>query len=208
MNDPFAREAVDFRTSEAERAQDLGGVFAQCRRRAAQPAGRFGEAGNDIVHRQAPQFVIGEIDQDLAGDHMRIGHELVDVVDRRRGDLGALENLHVFGQCARADEGDDRRLAGFGVPDPVAVGPKPWVGDHVLAADRAKPPLGHGLDRGGNADVTPVLGAEDIARRGRLRPAAGALPHRPGQPVDRRFGRDEREQRVEQGQVTSTDIAP
>jgi hypothetical protein len=34
VNDPLTREAVDFRTSEAERAQDLGGVFARCRRRA------------------------------------------------------------------------------------------------------------------------------------------------------------------------------
>jgi hypothetical protein len=30
---------------------------------------------------------------------------------------------------------------------------------------------------------------------------AGALAHRPGQPVDRRFGRDKRKQRVEQRQV-------
>jgi hypothetical protein len=34
VNDPVAREGLDFGTGEAERAQDLGGVFAQCRRRA------------------------------------------------------------------------------------------------------------------------------------------------------------------------------
>ena len=133
--------------------------------------------------------------------HMRVGDELVDVVDRRGGDLGGSKICHVLGQRARADERDDRRLAGFGVAHPVAVGAKPRVGDHVLAADRAEQPLGHRLDRGGDADIAAVLGAEDVARRGRLRAAAGALAHRAGQPVDRRLGGDEREQRVEQRQV-------
>ena len=148
-----------------------------------------------------PISIIGEVDEDVAGDHMRIGHELVDVVDRRGGDLGALEDFHVLGQCARADEGDDRRFAGFGVPDPVAVGAKPRVGDHVFAADRAEQSLGHRLDRGGDADIAAVLRAEHVARRGRLGAAAGAFAHLSGQPVDRRFGRDERKQRVEQGQI-------
>ena len=50
-----------------------------------------------------PICVVGKIDQDFPRDHMRVGHELVDVVDRRGGDFGALENFHVLGQaCARA----------------------------------------------------------------------------------------------------------
>jgi hypothetical protein len=159
------------------------------------------------MHRQSPHLGVRQVDDDLAGGHMRVGHELVDVVDRRGGDLGALEDFHVLGQGARADEGDDRRLAGFGVPDPVAVGAKARVGDHVFAADRPEEPLGHCLDRGGDADVAAILGAEHIARRGRLGAAAGALAHGPGQPVDRCFGRNEREQRVEQRQVDDLAIA-
>jgi len=100
------------------------------------------------VHRQAAHLVVGKIDQDLAGDHMRIGHELVDVVDRRGGDLGALKDLHAFGERACRDKGHDRRLAGLGILDAVAVGAKSRIADHVLTADRAKQPLGHHLYRG------------------------------------------------------------
>jgi hypothetical protein len=49
------------------------------------------------VHRQSPHLGVRQVDEDVAGGHMRVGHELVDVVDRRGGDLGALKDLHVFG---------------------------------------------------------------------------------------------------------------
>jgi hypothetical protein len=114
------------------------------------------------VHRQLPHLRVGKIDQDLAGDHMRVGHELVDVVYRCDGDLGTLEDCHVFGEGARADEFDNRRLTRLGVPNPIGVGAKPRVGEHVLAADHAKQSLGHRLDRGGNTDVAPVFGPEHV----------------------------------------------
>ena len=78
---------------------------------------------------------------------------------------------------------------------------------HVLAPDRAEQPLRHRLDRGGDADIAAVLGAEDVARRGRLRAAAGARPDLAGQPIDRRLGGDEREQRVEQRQIDDLPLA-
>ena len=121
---PSRRELCELRAIEPERAEDLGGVLAQGGRRAAQPTGGGGEARDHIVHRQVPHRVIGKVDDDLARDHMRVGHELVDVVDRCGGDLGALEDCHVFGERARRDKGGDRRLAGRGVADPVGVGAK------------------------------------------------------------------------------------
>ena len=65
----------------------------------------------------------------------------------------------------------------------------------------AEQPLRHRLDRGRDADIAPVLGAEHVARAGRLGAAAGARPDLAGQSVDRRLGRDEREDRVEQRQI-------
>ncbi len=132
---------------------------------------------------------------------MRIGHELVDVVDRRRGDLGPLEHGHVLGQRARRYEFPDRPLAFLGVSDALGVGAKTRVGDHVGAPDCTEQPLGHRLHRGGDADIAAVFGPEDVARRSRFRAAAGARPDLAGQLIDRRFGGDKREQRVEQRQV-------
>jgi len=168
-------------------------MLAQARRGAAQSARCHREAGDHIVHRQLSHLCVGEVDEDLARDHMRVGHELIDVVDWGGGHLGPRENLHVFGEGTGADELDDRRLARFGITDPVGIGAKPRVGENVRMADRTKEPFGHRLDRGGNADVAPVLGAEDVARRCRLRPAAGAFAHLPGQPVGRRLGGNKRE---------------
>ena len=50
------------------------------------------------MHRQIPHLRIGKVDEDLARCHMRVGHELVDVVDGGGSDLGALEDFHVFGE--------------------------------------------------------------------------------------------------------------
>ena len=176
-------------------------MLAQGRCRVAQSARCHRQAGGHIVHRQLSHLRVGKVDEDLASDHVRVGHELVDVVDGCGGDLGSPKDCHVLGEGARRDKSDNRRLAGLGIANPVGVGAKPRVGKHVLAADRAKQPLGHRLDRGGDADIAPVPGTKDVARRGRLRPAAGALADFPGQPVDRRLGGDEREQRVEQWQI-------
>ena len=41
------------------------------------------------------------VDDDVARLHVRVGEELVDVVDRRGGDLGGGEERHVFVQGAR-----------------------------------------------------------------------------------------------------------
>ena len=112
---------------------------------------------------------------------MRVGEELVDVVDRRGGDLGA-SKIAMFSSRVRAPMKSTIGASQLvGVAHPVGVGAKPRVGDHVLAADRAEQPLRHRLDRGGDADVAPVLGAEDVARevvserlpvRGRIAPVS------------------------------------
>jgi hypothetical protein len=64
----------------------------------------------------------------------------------------------------RADELDDRRLARLRIPHPIGVGAKPRLGEHVLVAECAKQPFGYRLNRGGDADIAPVLRAKDIAR--------------------------------------------
>src|SRR5215472_1740716 len=81
---PLAREPVDLGATEAEPAQHFGGVLTQVRSWAAQSARCRREAGDHIVHRQLPHLGVGKVDQDLARDHMGVGHELVDVVNRSR----------------------------------------------------------------------------------------------------------------------------
>src|SRR6266851_8065967 len=197
----LARQCLQRLPVDAELAEDLGGVLAEAGGRAAQVAGRLAEARDDVVHRQTAGLRVRHIDDDLARQDMRVGEELVDVVDRRGGDLGRGKGGHVFVERARGDECDDRRLAFRGVLHPVSVVAKARVGDDVLAPDRAEQPLGHRLDRGGDADIAAVLGAEHVAWGSRLRAAAGARADLAGQIVDRRLGGDERKERVEQRKI-------
>ena len=91
----WARSAA----GDADAGQDLGRVLAELRRRPAQGAGRGRQARDDVVHGDAADLLVGDIDHDLPRLHVRVGDELVDVVDRRRRHLGRLED----GQALRAD---------------------------------------------------------------------------------------------------------
>ena len=101
---PSRAERLELGAVDAERAQDLGGVLAERRRRAAQAAGRRGQARDDVVHRRCcPISCVGHVDDDLARQHVRVGEELVDVVDRRGGDLGGARRSPCSRPaCARA----------------------------------------------------------------------------------------------------------
>ena len=70
-----------------------------------------GQARNHVVHRQMSQIVIRKIDRDFAPDDLRVGYELVDIVDGRRRDFRAFEDFHILGKGARRDKCDDRGLA-------------------------------------------------------------------------------------------------
>src|SRR5205085_8358726 len=91
-----ARQLLQRRRVDAELAEDFGGVLAETRRRRAQPTRRFRQARDNVVHRQAAGLFVGHIDDDLARLDMRIREELVDVVDRRGGNLCRGKGLHVF----------------------------------------------------------------------------------------------------------------
>ena len=76
--------------------------------------------------------------------------------------------------------GDDRvQLVVVG--DPVRVGAEARIVDQLRLADGAEQALGHRLHGGRQGDIATILGGVDIARRGMLRPRAGARRHLAGQ---------------------------
>ena len=114
---------------------------------------------------------------------MRVGDELVDLVDRRGSHFRGLEHRKPFGERARLDEVRDHAVAFVDVAHAVRVGAEARIVDHVGAADRAEQPLGHALDRGRNRDETAVLRLVNVTRRGVVRAASDA--DRQGKPLAR-----------------------
>jgi hypothetical protein len=53
--------------------------------------------------------------------NMRVGKKLVDIVNRRGGDLGSGKDFHVLLERPCRDKSRDRRLAFLGEPHPVTV---------------------------------------------------------------------------------------
>jgi len=77
---------------DADARKDLGRVLTEPGRRPAQGTRGRRQARDHVVHGDAADLLVGHIDHDLPGLHVRIGDELVDVVDRRRRVLD-LDNL-------------------------------------------------------------------------------------------------------------------
>ena len=186
---------------KTEAAEDFVVVFAERRRRRADLARRARQARHHRVHRDAAHLVVRQFGHDLARPHMRVGDELVDLVDRRGGHFRGLEHRKPFGQGARLDEVRDHAVAFVDVAHAIRVGAEARIVDHVGAADRAEQPLRHGLDRGRDRDEAAVLGFVDVARRGVVRAAADARLDRLRELVDRGFRPEHREDRIEQRQV-------
>ena len=136
--DAVARQCFKPRPVDAELAEDLFRVLAEPRRRQAQPARCFGQAGNDVVHGELSGLFVRHIDDDLARDDMRVGKKLVDVVNRRRGDLRRGKGLHVLVEGAGGDEIDDRLLAFLRIAH--AIGMKMITERARLAQTRAANP--------------------------------------------------------------------
>ncbi len=195
------RKSASAAASRPSAAQYSVIVLAERGRGRADFARRAGEARHHMVHRHAAHLGIGQFGHDLARLHMRVGDELVDVVDRRGGDLGLLEHGEILGKRARLDEFGDRPLRLVDVLHAVGVGAKARVVDHVGAADRAVEPLRHALDRGRDGDEAAVLGLIHVARRGVVGAAADARLDLAGELIERGLGPEDREDRIEQRQV-------
>ena len=157
----------------------------------------------------AAHLVVRHVDDDLARLHMRIGDELVDVVDRRGGHLRLLEQPRAHRRaCAPAMNSRIGASQASALRTRSRVGAKARIVDHVGAADGAEQPLGHRLDRGRDRDPAPVAGLEHIARRACCRAAAQcAAAISPVSLIDRGIGAEDREDRIEQRQVDHLALA-
>src|ERR1700751_49034 len=86
---------VDVAAGQAEQfAVHLGVVRTDPGTKMLDSTGRRREPRPRRLHCHGPEFVVADFDEDLAMRQLFVGDQIGDVVDRRGGHLGGVENLH------------------------------------------------------------------------------------------------------------------
>ena len=172
--------------------------------RGARPADIEGSPrhpGRGGVHGHLPEIGIGDSPDKIARLKVRIGQDVLDVVDGNGGHAARPEDSHVFIAGARENFiGDDfvqRRV----VRHAGDVVLEPRIGDQILAPQPAREALVHGLGRGRDRDPLSVLRRVAVAGRGVLRKVSGSRVFFSVQGELRRVGADDGEERLVERQV-------
>src|SRR5579875_3905918 len=116
-------------------------MLAQLRSQVANPAWRFGQAGNHVLQANLAKLgVLGGGDR-LASLHLGIEDNVGNAVDRsdRRFELG--EGLKDFFRIAFADPPSDDRIQLVGVGQTAGVVTEPGLANQILPPDQAYYPL-------------------------------------------------------------------
>jgi len=96
--------------------------------------------------------------------NVAVGNELIDVIDRRRRDLGGLERRQTFGEITAGNELADWPLRLLVVGQSRAVTGEPGIFCHLGDADGRIQPFRHRLHRARDRKPAAVTGAVDVAR--------------------------------------------
>lgn len=170
-----------------------------CRR--TDRARRGGKRRHDAMHRDRAQLLVGIVRDDFARAHVRIGHDLRDVVDGAHRHFMPVEEREILVECHAADEFTDDGVQFGCILYPFGIGTVARVVDQVGAPDDAKQPFGHRLRGRRHAHPLPVPGAVGVARRRGRRAAARARTQFAAGAMARRLRTHEREERLEEREI-------
>src|SRR5580704_9587662 len=157
----LAPEIRDVARRVAEAGQDLLGLLAEPGRGATyrQPGGRHANRGADVRH--APQLSVVGVDHHLAVDHLRIGKQLLIVVDRPARHARVVQHLGPVRGGRGEQDRDDLLLQREPILSPLRPAGEARVGQPLRVAERAGAALPDGLT--GRADHhVAVLGLEAL----------------------------------------------
>src|SRR5712692_4024907 len=109
-HDTPSREPVDLVAREPELGEHLGGVLAEERRGAADRGGRRRRADGEGEHLRLAVAGLVDLRDEAQVLHLRVLEDLIELVDRPRGDLRRLEALYPLGRRRAPERRLDPRL--------------------------------------------------------------------------------------------------
>ena len=176
-------------------------------RRPAEGAGRLAQARQDVVHRQAAERLVFDLDDNPALGEMRIDRGVGGGVDRTNGRAGVAHDLQRIVVVALGEPGAHGHIHQLAMLHPRGVVGEARVGLHLGLADDLEDAMRDLLGGARERDVFAVGAAIDVARRGGVAGAAGALLDLAGLGVDRGLGPEHRDHRLEQREVDDLPLA-
>src|ERR1700730_14096133 len=122
---PFRAQLRDPVRTQAEFAVDLLVVLAEPPPREADRSRAVGQAEHDILHLQRPEVLVLDRRDRVDRLHLRVLHQLLDVVDGCDRRAGQVEGRHDIVEIARANPGAQDAVKLVAVVDALSGGLEP-----------------------------------------------------------------------------------